>query len=364
MAISRRRSAWGRTLRVGLFLFLCGCQADYYWHLARGQSRILFNCVSIEDLLARADLDSTRRENLTLIKNVRQFGSEQIGLQESSSYTRFYDTGEKPISWNVSASPPERFAPHMWSFPIAGSVPYKGFFSLKRAQSERARLEARGFDVLLRPVSAYSTLGYLPDPVLSTMLDYPVDALADLILHELTHGTVYSKGHTDFNESLATFIGQRGSLQFLAHNYGFDSPLIEQTRQRRRDAARFRDFMTGVVASLDSLYNRQLPRDEVLVRRREVFARAKERYQTLRPQFERVQYDGFLSWEVNNARLLSYRRYHYNLEIFDALYSSRGNRLNRVLSVCHSCADSPDPWVCLDDSLNATPATHSPRSSR
>lgn len=354
MGVSRHRSAWGRTLGFGLFFFLCGCQADYYWHLARGQSRILFNCVSIQDLLARAELDSTRREGLVLIQDIRQFGRDQIGLAESSSYTRFFDTQGKPISWNVSASPPERFAPHLWSFPIAGRVPYKGFFSLERAQAERDHLAARGFDVLLRPVSAYSTLGYLPDPALSTMLDYPVEALADLILHELTHGTVYSKGHTDFNESLATFVGQRGSLQFLAYRFGPESPLIEQARQGRRDAARFQDFMAGVVASLDSLYHLPLPRDDVLVRREEVFAHAKERYQAIRSQFEGAGYDGFLSWEVNNARLLSYQRYHYNLKIFDALYASRGNRLDRVLSICRSCARSPDPWVCLDDSLTAS----------
>jgi glutamate-1-semialdehyde aminotransferase len=36
-----------------------------------------------------------------------------------------------------------------------------------------------------------------------------------LIGHEMTHATVYFKGQTDFNEQLATFVGNRGAIDFL-----------------------------------------------------------------------------------------------------------------------------------------------------
>jgi len=342
----------GRVLiGLGLLFLLCGCDVDYYWHLAAGQARIVLNCEPIDELLARADLDSTRRERLLLIQSIRRYGFDHMGLEESSSYTRFYDTQDQPVSWNVSASPPDRFAPYLWRFPIAGTVPYKGFFDRDRAAQERDGLQNLGHDVLLRPVSAYSTLGYFSDPVLSSMLDYPVDSLADLILHELTHGTIYIKGHTDFNESLATFVGRTGSLEFIAFRFGPDSPLIAQAQQRRKDAARFREFMNEVVASLDSLYQLGLDRDTVLVERREVFQQAKERFRSIRSDFLLLNYDGFLRWEVNNARLLSYRRYHYNLDQFAAVYASKGKHLDQALQVYKSCEDAQDPWVCLDDSI-------------
>lgn len=338
-------------LGLGLFLSLLGCDAGYYWHLARGQARIVLNCEPIDDLLARADLDSTQRTRLLLIEAIRRYGLDKVGLKESSSYTCFFDTRGEPVSWNVSASLPDRFAPYLWSFPIAGTVPYKGFFDRERAQREYDRLKSLDYDAILRPVSAYSTLGYFSDPVLSTMLEYPAASLADLILHELTHGTVYVQGNTDFNESLATFVGQTGSLAFLAAHFGTDTPLIEQAQQQREDAARFRKFMNGVVASLDSLYSLELPRETVLVRRRDVFQLAKKRYRTIRSQFRRTNYDGFLKWEVNNARLLSYRRYNRNLDSFAEIYSLKKEHLDESLLVFKACEGAEDPWNCLEDSI-------------
>ena len=342
----------GRTLAFGLFLFLCGCETGYYLHLARGQARVVLNCEPIEELLASSALDSTRRANLSLVQAIRRFGFEQIGLHQSSSYTRFFDTGGKPISWNVSASPPDRLEPYLWHFPIAGTVPYKGFFDRERARKERDRLQEEGYDILLRPVSAYSTLGYFSDPVLSSMLEYSVDSLADLILHELTHATVYIKGQTEFNESLATFVGQTGSLEFLAHFFGPESPQIPRAQKRRRDAARFGEFMVEVVEELDRLYQLELPRDSVLVYRRETFTLAQERFRSsLRHQFELLNYDGFLEWEVNNARLLSYRRYHRNLDAFAAVYAMEGNRLDLAMKVFKVCGEEASPWSCLEAAL-------------
>jgi predicted aminopeptidase len=336
----------GRVLGgVGLF-FLCGCDGAYYWHLAQGQARVILCRVPIQELLARPDLEPPRREKLELIKGILAY-AQSIGLEPCANYSHFYDTGGHPISWNVSASPPDRFAPYQWRFPLVGALPYKGFFSQSRAQQEYDGLVAQGYDALLGAVSAYSTLGFFADPVLSTMLELSPPRLADLLLHELTHGAVYAPDQTDFNESLATFVGQTGSLLFLAQHYGPDTPLIAPARQERADAALFRAFMAGVVASLDSLYGLGLPRPVVLEERQQVFARAKERYRLLRTGFSSDQYDGFLRWEVNNARLLSYRRYHARLEDFEAVYARQGQDLGRALAVFTSCGESPDPWACL-----------------
>lgn len=337
-------------LRLGLWVLFCGCETDYYLHLAAGQSRVVFNCESLDELLADPQLEDSTRARLAFVESVRLFARDQIGLETSTNYTCFFDTKGEPVSWNVSASPPDRFAPYQWRFPIVGAVPYKGFFDKERAHRQRDQLDAQGYDTILRPVSAYSTLGFFTDPVLSTMLDYPEDGLADLLIHELTHATIYVKGDTDFNESLATFVGRTGSLDFLAARYGEDSPQLEKARQRRADAARFRRFMQTVVTTLDSLYNLGLPRDEVLRRREEEFSRAKERFQELRSTFQVVSYDGFLQWKVNNARLLSYRRYNRDLSLFEQVHARKGNRLDQMLTVVTACSDSGDPWACLKDS--------------
>ena len=43
-------------------------------------------------------------------------------------------------------------------------------------------------------VPAYSTLGWLDDPVLNTFVRYPDTEIARLIFHELAHQVVYVKG--------------------------------------------------------------------------------------------------------------------------------------------------------------------------
>lgn len=334
---------------LGLVALLCGCEAGYYAHLVRGQARLVLGCVDVDKLVARPDTPDSLRRQLERVQQARRFAFQDIGLRHSDSYTRFYDTHGQPVSWNVSACPPDRFDSYLWHFPVIGAAPYKGFFDEPRARAEKQRLAAAGYDVVLRPVSAYSTLGYLSDPVLSTMLDDTEEGLAELILHELTHGTVYISGQTDFNESLATYVGTVGSLGFLAQRYGADSPEVTRARRQRQDAAVFREFMRGVVASLDSLYHLGLPRQEVLQQRQEVFARSKQAYQQVRPRFLVTCYDGFLDWDVNNAQLLSYRRYHRNLDAFERLQARQGSLAGVVLA-CRRCAQAADPWACIADS--------------
>ena len=194
-------------------------------HLARGQLRVITNSTPIAEIAEHPrPADPQRHTRLRFVAAVRDYGRERIGLDVRDQYTCFYDTGGRPLSWNVSASPPDRFEPYLWRFPIVGAVPYKGFFEIDRAQKERSILQSKGLDVSLSQVSAYSTLGFFADPVLSTMLKYSDDSLATLLLHELTHATAYAPGHTDFNESLATFVGRRGSLDFLSEHYGASSP--------------------------------------------------------------------------------------------------------------------------------------------
>jgi predicted aminopeptidase len=323
-----------------------GCGADYYLHLAKGQARLAWRSQPIGEVLAAAPAPA-RAEKLLLVGQLRAFARQRLGLRIGDNYTRFFDTGGQPVSWNLSACPPERFAPHLWHFPIVGALPYKGFFDRARAVRERDQLQAQGFDVAMGPVSAYSTLGFFSDPVLSTMLEEEEDSLAELILHELTHATIFPPGQTEYSESAATFVGQAGALLFLEQRHGPGSPQVARARLRQEDARLFAAFMKGVVDSLDSLYASALPREEVLQRRQQVFARAQQRYRALRGGFAVANYDGFLQWEVNNARLLSYRRYHRDLDLFALVFASLPDQPAQAIALFKACGESPDPWECL-----------------
>ena len=332
---------------------LLGCQAGYYWHLVRGQSRIVFGAQAIDQLLLDSNLAPQRRQKLETVLRLRRFAQNHLALGPSSNYTDFYDNGGRPVSWNVTACPPDTFAPYLWDFPVVGRLPYKGFFEEERADAEKKRLEALGFEAVKGRVSAYSTLGFFSDPVFDTMLAYSEARLADLLFHELTHEAIYVEDQTDFNESLATFIGRTGSLEWLAAEYGDDSPLIEKTKALRRDGARFRRFMVGLTAQLDSLYTSEPSKERLLAQRQVLFEAGKKRYRADRDAYETNRYDGFLTWQINNAQLLSYKRYNRNLDLFERVYQQKDKNWGKTIEVFSACAQTATPWVCLEDSLSS-----------
>ncbi len=334
----------------GIFFVPLGCEVPYYLHLASGQIEVLSNCEPVESLLASAEVSPEARAKLELIQAVRRYAQERLGLALSDNYTCFHDTKGEPVSWNVSACPPTRFEPVTWTFPIVGSLAYKGFFRRDIAVEERDELESMGLDVVMRPVSAYSTLGYFTDPVLSTMLEYDDARQTELIIHELAHGTVFAKGFTDFNESLASFVGDTGSIMFL-RSTGVAESEVSVLLEHREEDDRFRTFMTTVVANLDSLYNLGLPFTSVLEERRKVFQSAQSRFD--RTQFASGRYDHFERWEINNAALLSYRRYNRGMELFEQLHEAKAKSLRETVKLCDGCASTQNPWSCLRDSLDA-----------
>ena len=282
--------AFGSTVSCG---FPVG-DLPYFWHLAKGQCKLILDCRPIPELIREESVTKEVVHKLEFVSDVKAYAFEVIGLTVSDNYSCYVDTEGLPVLWNASASPPDRFEPYHWHFPIAGSVPYKGFFRRELATAERDSLQARGYDAIARPVAAYSTLGFFSDPVLGTMLQYPEDALADLIIHELTHSTIYVPDNTEFNESLATFVGNVGSLRFLEHRYGVDSEAVAQATARRADVELFRHFMHQVVADLDSLYNQQLSREQVLHLRVDLFRAWQRRFETILPEFSYPsQYRGF-----------------------------------------------------------------------
>ena len=100
--------------------------------------------------------------------------------RQSDNYTTFYNQRGKPILWVVTASERYKLAPKEWKFPVIGTFPYKGFFDEAKADRQEAELLDAGYDTEINEVSAWSTLGYLKDPILSIMLYRSPGSLASL----------------------------------------------------------------------------------------------------------------------------------------------------------------------------------------
>lgn len=83
---------------------------------------------------------------------------------------------------------------------------YRGCYSEAAARIEAVRQRALNNDVYVGGVQAYSILGWLDDPTLSSMLHWGDRRLATLIFHELVYQKSYLRDDTVFNESFATFV--------------------------------------------------------------------------------------------------------------------------------------------------------------
>ncbi|MHA4741478.1 aminopeptidase [Dyadobacter sp. MSC1_007] len=221
---------------------------------AKGQLGILMHVRDIDDLLKDKTFPDSLKARIRLIQEIKKFGVDSLGLEPSQNYTTFYDQQGKPLIWLITASGRYEVKPYRWHFPIVGTFPYKGYFDSTRAVAEEQQLIARGMDTDIGEVSAWSTLGYLRDPILSSMLKRKDGSLANLILHELTHGTLFVKNNLELNENLASFVGDQGAIRFLKHKYGPDSEQLRIYEYSKKYNDAYSRHMLRGAGRLDSLY--------------------------------------------------------------------------------------------------------------
>ena len=119
------------------------------------------------------------------------------------------------VTWAVFAAPELSLTPRTWCFPVYGCVPYRGYFSKKSATETAVEFQRQGLDVYVTGITAYSTLGWSSDPLLSTMLSQDETYLAGLVFHELAHQRVYVHDDSAFNEAFAVAVETTGVRKWL-----------------------------------------------------------------------------------------------------------------------------------------------------
>lgn len=160
---------------------------------------------------------------LSKIPEIKAFGESQ-GLKATKNYREYVKLGEDSVSYVVTVSDELAFKPKIFSFPIVGSFNYLGWFHRDDAIEFAQGFEKQGYDVDVRGASAYSTLGWFPDPLLSSMIPkeegrISPDALPELVsvfMHESTHATIYISNQSYFNESLAFFLADVLTERYFA----------------------------------------------------------------------------------------------------------------------------------------------------
>ncbi len=219
-----------------------------------GQLRIIYQTQPIEAILEDPAFPDSLKTKLLLAQEIRDFAIDSLGVNDSENYKTLFDQKGKPVLWVVVACPPFSLEPYGWDFPFFGTFTYKGFFDRQKAVAEEEALKEQGFDTDINEVSAWSTLGWFRDPILSSMLYQSEGGLANTIIHELTHATLYVKDDVTFNENLATFVGDEGAKLFLQSKYGSDHEKYRSYIDRKMDRIKLSWHILRGAKLLDSLY--------------------------------------------------------------------------------------------------------------
>ena len=297
----------------------------------------LGRAIPLEELATKEEATEEDIRFVRRVEDIRRFAIEELGLKESKNYTRYVALDRSFLAAVVSACADDSFTRHEWWFPVVGRLPYKGFFNVEDARRERLRLEKRGLDVWIRGVDAFSTLGWFRDPLFSYMKEYSDRDLADLIIHELVHATVWLRNHSQFNEQLAQFIGNEGArlyMEKLRDIYGYELPDFEiQTADILADRAAYITFLQDLIAELDEMYKSDISREEKLKRKDEIIEAAKTRfYENFDTLFRTDTFSFFIELPVNNAYLDLFRLYHEEDRYFRDLYERSGSDLRHFIA--------------------------------
>jgi predicted aminopeptidase len=317
-----------------------GC---YLSHVTAGQARLLSARQPIEDLLADPSTPDELRAQLTLVQEARSYARD-LGLEVGGQYTSYVPwPGDRIVTIVVTTRPGEIKPADFW-FPIVGRLPYKGFFDRERAAAEAERLRGKGLDVCEVGVAAYSTLGWLDDPVTAPMLRQDDGSLVETILHELVHATVYLPGRADFNEGIASFVGQEASVRFYAISRGADA--AQRERARVEDQQRLAGHLMDLRERVADLYAAEAPGSE----------RDAERAGLERQAREAIAGDRFSrrdatlladSLRLNDACLALAGTYSADLPRYAAKLAAEGGDLHAFVARLREIADAPDPREAL-----------------
>jgi predicted aminopeptidase len=336
-------------LGIALAIVVATPLGRYLLRAAYEEAKILSRRVPIERVIADSATSPDLRQRLQLVLAARQYAVDTLGLSAGESFTTFARLDRDTLVLLLSAAYRDRLEAYRWWFPIVGRLPYKGYFKPEAALAARDDFRARGFDTYVRPASAFSTLGWFNDPLLSTTVRGDTTWLVNTVIHELSHNTLFVSGNAEFSESFASFIGARGAEAFfrsrhapLAADAVIDDWANDQVLGR---------FWEHAAKALDSAYA-QWPNDSAarVVARDSVYGRARRALvDSVGPLLRGVDVSRLGTIQLDNAALLARRVYSQRLELFDSVWVRNDRDVRRsITAVRNAVRDAPQPFEAVE----------------
>jgi predicted aminopeptidase len=322
-------------LLCGSIMFFSGC-----YLLKQGACVLKYSthAVPIKKLLDTPATSDSLKQFLKMVSEIRRFAVDSIGLVKSSNYSRYVSIDKPYLIDVVCASGPADFVAYKWCYPLFGCWPLRGYFDRQDAQREAGRLAKKGYDVYVGRVDAFSTLGFFSDPVYSFMKDFPVFRIADLIIHEQTHATIYVKNQVDFDEELAEFTGGEGALWFIRSKFGDSSAAYATAVKLSKDNDTYYRLISSLYAKLSAVYGDSgMPLRTRLEKKQQIIGGFKD---SLARNYDSIfltgAFKGLEKAGINNAFIGIDMTYSRDLDLFYLLYAQKNRDLRATLAAIKS----------------------------
>lgn len=353
--VAARRAFVGLSvLVVALTAGCAGWPIGYLPSVLFGELEFLGRRVPIEFALNDPALSQDQRDKLAFMLRARDYCQDVVGLRLDNNFRTFVNLKGESLAWNLTGSRKDAFEPYLWYVPLAGPITYLGFFSRDKAMAERERLISKGYDTFVYEVDAFA-IPVLPDPITSRLLHRDYGDLADTVAHELTHNTVMTMSDVTFSESLAVFVGRTVAIEFLAVEFGEDSPVIQETLDTYADDEVFRTYLTELTDELTALYDSALSSEEKITQRAGVFESWRDRFrdEALPSMRNPDRYEAYGEMLLNNAFLVVNRRYNSDQEVFEQAFDLVGRDWPRAMDLFAMASRMPAPIEYLKDIVAA-----------
>ena len=310
-----------RCAGAALLLLACGCTTiGYFGQAAVGQFDLWRRQQPLAATLARADLPAQLRSKLQLVVAARAFAQTHLALADDGSYHSYVDLGRDYVVWNVFAAPALALTPLKSCFLLIGCVEYRGFFHQAQAQAYAADLQRQGYDTFVGGVAAYSTLGWLDDPILSSVLRWDDVRIAETLFHELAHHRLYIADDATFNESFAMAVARIGVDLWLADD---TARRIARAGELARERA-FIGLLLEFRGQLAVAFAAPVPAAERRANKDRLYDELRSSYAALKASWGgAADYDAWMARDLNNAKLVSLATYHADVEAFVAVLKRR-----------------------------------------
>ncbi len=295
---------------------LTSCQISYLYRSAIEQVKILNKKKDISKMRTSKALSKDLAYKFEVLDKARK-SLEAQGFEITDKYQTYVELDRPYVSYLLTIAHPYEIHPQDFCF-LFGSVcfPYIGYFSLEEAQEKHKHYKEQGFDAYLRGVTAYSSLGYFSDPLLSSMLSGPEYQWVDTLAHESFHGTLFVRNHVEFNESLAVFVAQK----FVEFFYKKQPQVLKAQAGDHKFRKKIHEIFEVLTVKMKAWYQSHDPRSTefFLKRREEYFLKIKNELIHSITDAKLLRF--IHQFKVNNARLAAHQVYFGPSYNFENLY--------------------------------------------